>query len=449
MRRDFDLLSGRIGVVEATALLVGNVIGISIFTLPGPLAADAGPLVAIGILVAAIPLGFGILISFQLGSAIPVAGGNYVYASRLVHPFAGFLIPWLILPGVWAGLLFIGDGFAEYVGVFLSVPDLALVYALLVPFLVLNIVGIRPLARVQLTLVVVLFASMLVFIVPGAFSITPSNYTPALPNGVAPFAIAVVSLYFPLRGFGLITALGEELTEPARNIPRVLGYSAAISLTMFVSLVAVLVGVVNWQSLAGVDAAVLVAARTFLPDPVIVAVAVGPVVGGLTSLSTTYTGFSRSLMRAARDELLPRRLADIHPEFGTPHVALLVLGIPPLVVAPVRPSPVILSIWIALAVLTAGTLKAVALWRLPAVYPDRYAEAPVTFPQGMLKTVAVLGALTSLVLVFVVATQLPQLLGVFLGHIALGYIAFRLRVRQLAGRGTDLRSTLRQLASHE
>lgn len=210
-----------------------------------------------------------------------------------------------------------------------------------------------------------------------------------------------------------------------------------------------LVGVVNWQSLSGVDAAVLVAAGTFLPDPLVVLVFVGPVVGGFTSLSTTYTGFSRTLMRAARDETLPRRLASIHPEFSTPHVALIALGIPPLVVAPVRPSPVILSIWIALAVLTAGTLRAVALWRLPAVYPDRYAEAPVTLPRGMLKTVAVLGALASLLLMSVVATQLPQLLGVFVVYMVLGYSVYRLRVRQLAARGTDLRTRLRQLADHE
>lgn len=76
-----------------------------------------------------------------------------------------------------------------------------------------------------------------------------------------------------------------------------LGYSAAISLAVFVSLVAVLVGVMNWQSLSGVDAAVLVSAKTFLPDPLILLVFVGSVVVGLTSLSTTYTGFPNRTVR--------------------------------------------------------------------------------------------------------------------------------------------------------
>lgn len=67
----------------------------------------------------------------------------------------------------------------------------------------------------------------------------------------------------------------------------------------------------------------------------------------------------------------------------------------------------------------------------------------------MLKTVAVLGALASLLLMSVVATQLPQLLGVFVVYMVLGYSVYRLRVRQLAARGTDLRTRLRQLADHE
>lgn len=189
------LRAGSLSVAGATALLVGNVIGISIFTLPGPLAGSAGPAVAVGIILAAIPLVFGIVMNFQLGSAIPVAGGNYVYASRLVNPFAGFLFPWLIVPGVWAGLLFVGVGFAEYVGLFVAVPDLLLIYAVLVPFLVLNIVGIQPVARVQMVLVGILLTSMLVFIIPGVLAIEPTNYMLLLPNGVAPFAVAVVSLY--------------------------------------------------------------------------------------------------------------------------------------------------------------------------------------------------------------------------------------------------------------
>jgi APA family basic amino acid/polyamine antiporter len=444
-----DHLPGSIGVLEATALLVGNVIGVSIFVLPGPLAGQAGPSVAIGILLAAIPLAFGILTTLQLGSAIPVAGGNYVYGSRLVHPYVGFLVPWLVVPGVWAGLLFIGLGFAEYVGAFTAVPDLALMYAILVPFLLLNIAGIRPVARVQLGLVVLLLGSMVLFILPGSLAVNPSNYQPFLPNGVGPFALAVVSLYFPLRGFGFIVDLGEELEEPERTIPRVLLYSAVIALTLFVLLVVVLVGVLDWRQLGAADAAVVAAARTFLPPALVPLVAGGAVVGALTSISTTYTGFSRALMRAARDDVVPSVVARIDPRFGTPAVALLVLGVPPLLLAPVAPSPVILSVWLALSVLTAAVVNAVALWRLPRRFPERYEQAGFKLSPEALKAVAVLTALTSLVLIAVTTVRLPWMIGLFLGWSAVGYGYYRLRIRQLRGDGVDLPERMRTLADHE
>jgi APA family basic amino acid/polyamine antiporter len=444
-----DQLTGSIGVTEATALLVGNVIGVSIFVLPGPLAGQAGPAVAIGILLAAVPLAFGILTTLQLGSAIPVAGGNYVYGSRLVHPYAGFLIPWLVVPGVWAGLLFIGVGFAEYVGVFTDIPELALIYVILVPFLGLNIVGIRPVARVQLTLVVLLLASMVLFIVPGAVAIDPGNYTPFLPNGVGPFALAVVSLYFPLRGFSLIVDLGEELDDPVRTIPRVLLYSALIALTLFVLLVVVLVGVMDWQELGAADAAVVAASRTFLPAALVPVVAAGAVIGALTSISTTYTGFSRALMRAARDDVFPSVIARIDPRFGTPSIALLVLGIPPLLLAPVAPSPVVLSVWLALSVLSGATVNAVALWKLPQRFPRRYETAGFQLPPRALKAVAVLTALTSLVLIVVTTLRLPWMMGLFLGWAAVGYGYYRLRARSLADDGVDMPERMRTLADHE
>lgn len=443
------LRSGRLSVAGGTALLVGNVIGISIFTLPGPLAGSAGPSVAFGILLAAIPLVFGIGMNFQLGSAIPVAGGNYVYAARLVAPFAGFLVPWLVVPGVWAGLLFIGVGFAEYVGLFVAVPDLVLMYAVLVPFLLLNIAGIHPVARVQMVLVGILLTSMVVFIVPGALAVEWANYTPLFPNGVTPFAVALVSLYFPLRGFSMIVDLGEELDNPTRAIPKVLLYGAVVSLSLFTLLVAVLVGVMNWAELGAGDGAVVAAAQTFLPRPLVGLVAVGAVVGGLTSISTTYTGFSRALMRAARDNVFPPSLARVHSRFGTPHIALLTLGVPPLLLAPLEPSPVVLSMFLSLAVITGMCIKAIALWRLPVVFPDRYATADVTLPPLVLRAIAVGGAVSAALLIAVTVLRRPWIIGIIAAYIVVGYGYYRLRIRQLRARNVDLRTVMRSLAEYE
>ncbi|WP_290817792.1 APC family permease [Halovivax sp.] len=453
---EYRIIDTKVGLLGATALVVGNVIGVSAFVLPGPLAGDAGPSIVLAMALATIPLGFGILLSLQLGSAIPVAGGSYVYASRLVGPFWGFLLPWIVIPGVWAGMLFIGVGFAEYVG-FVSaavspvpdVPELLLIYALLVPFILLNVLGIRMVAVVQFAMVALIVAGMLAFIVPGAFAVDPGNYEPLFPEGVGPFVVAIVSLYFPLRGFRLVVELGEEMTNPAENIPRVLALSSAIALSLLLALVVVLVGTTPYAELGEMDAAVAQVSLDNFPAALTGLVLVAAAMGALTSINMTYTAYSRILMRAARDRVIPAPLARVHERWDSPYVAVIVLGVPPLVIAPVSPGPVVLSVALSMTILFGLAIAGVSLWNLPATYPDRYEHSLYRLPPWLLKTTAVGAVASAALLWLLVATQLPAMVAVLGGWLALGYVVYRWRVRRFAARGVDLRSRMGQLHDNE
>jgi APA family basic amino acid/polyamine antiporter len=424
MASEHGVIDQRVGLVGATGLVGGNVVGIAIFVLAAPLAAAAGPSVVLAMVVAGVPLVFilsavpssryssprgdeilewltadsiSLLTILQLGGAIPVAGGTYVYGSRLVAPFWGFATPWMVVPGIWAGLLFTAHGFAEYVGYFLPVSHQGLMYAVLLACLVVNLVGIRVVAGVQLAMVVVLLVGMLAFIVPGAFHVDPGNFAPAFPGGVGPFVVAVVSLPFPLRGFSMLIEIGEEIENPARNIPRVLGLSAAIGLSLMVGLLAVFVGVAGWRG-ADVDAAIAEAASTFLPGPLVGLVVVAALLGALTSINTTFASYSRSIKRAARDDVVPERLAVLHDRFDTPHRSVLLLGVPPLLFVPVTPSPVVLSIALSLAILFAVFVGGLALWNLPKLFPQRYEYSFYRLPMPVLRVTAVGSVLSAVLL---------------------------------------------------
>ena len=450
------IIDTKVGVLGATALVIGNVIGVSAFVLPGPLAGDTGPGIIVALFLAMIPLLFGILLSLQLGSAIPVAGGSYVYASRLVGPFWGFLLPWITIPGVWAGMLFIGLGFAEYVA-FVSeavsavpaVPELALVYALLVPFIVLNVLGIKMVAIVQFAMVSLIVVGMLAFIVPGVFAVDAANYDPMFPEGVGPVIVAVVSLYFPLRGFRLIVEIGEEMKDPTRNIPRALVLSALVSLSLLAGLIAVLVGVTNWQDLAGMDAAVAQVSLDNFPAPLTALVLAAAAMGALTSINMTYTAYSRQLMRAGRDYVIPSAVARVHDRFDSPHVAVLVLGIPPLLIAPVSPGPVTLSIALSLTILFGLAIAGVTLWNLPKVYPQRYQYSLFKLPPLVLKVVAVGATASALLLWVLVSTQMPLMVAVLAGWLVLGYVVYRYRVHWFEKRGIDLKDRMTHLHESE
>lgn len=449
MSTEHGVINQRVGLFGATGLVVGNVIGIAIFVLAAPLAAAAGPSVVLAMLLAGVPLVFSLLSILQLGGAIPVAGGTYVYGSRLVAPFWGFATPWMVVPGVWAGLLFTAHGFAEYVGYFLPIPQVWLMYAILLAFLAVNVVGIRVVAWLQMAMVAVLVAGILAFVVPGAFFVDVSNFTPAFPRGLDPFVVAVISLHFPLRGFSMVIEIGEEIENPAKNIPRVLVLSAAIGLTLMVALLAVFVGVAGWRGVGELDAAVAAVAGTFLPRPIVALVVVAALLGSLTSVNTTFASYSRTIMRAARDDVIPGTLARLNGRFETPHRSVLLLGVPPILLVPVTPSPVVLSISLSLAILFAVFVGGLALWNLPKLFPQRYEYSLYKLPMPVLRVTAAGSVLSAVLLWVALLTELPWIGAVVFGWLCLGWVVFRLRVRRFRRDGVDLPERMRRLHDHE
>lgn len=439
-------LSGSVGTVGVLALLVGNAISVPIFVLPGPLAGDAGPSIVLAILLASVPAGFVVLYNGLLGSAMPVAGGLYVYVSRLTSPFWGFLVPFTIPLVCWASLLITATGFAEYTRIFFDVPGTLLVYVVLTFVLVINVVGLRLVAQVQLLLFVGLVGALLAFILPGLGAVEPANYTPFMPDTGA-FAVAVLSLFYPFLGFGLLVELGEEIDDPGRTIPLVLGVGIGVVVVFYVGLIAVLVGVVPWTELGG-EAALALAARQFLPWWGEYVVAAGAVFAVVTTVNTTLLVFSRTLMRASRDDILPSQLSSVHPRFETPQYAVLLLGLPPFVLVPLADRIVGLAAFIGLASLTAYFFCAVGLWNLPHEFPDHYERAPFRLRRYRGLLLAVLGGAVATAAFWLVALlQAPAVGLVLIGWFVVGYAYYRYRLSKLDRVETFRRMT--SLAAHE
>lgn len=454
---DFNVIEEEVGVLGGTVLLVGNVIAMTVFLLPAHLLAEqgVGPSIAVAMVLVSLPVAFGMLGLLQVGGAMPAAGGNYVYASRLIHPYFGFLLPWVTVPVLWFGQVYLAYGFAEFTRFFVDLPLILLMYAVLIPFIALNVLGIRLVAQVQAALVAVILAGMLAFIVPGVLHVDPGNYTPLYPpDGIGPFVVTLISLSIALQGFNVITDLGEELRDPVRNIPRVLALGAAISITLMVAVVVVAVGVVPWRYYVNpdgtaVEAGVARAATEFLPGPIAALVALAAVVGAVTTINTLYTSYSRQIMRAARDQTIPNYFAEIHPEYQTPHRSILLIALPALLIVPFTPSPVAVSVAVAMAALFGATVSSIALWNLPKRFPKRYKYSLYRIPKPLLKTIAVLLFVVNAVFLLLVSTQVPVIAAALAAWIILGYPAYRYRVRKFRGMGVDLPSRMKDLHRHE
>jgi len=465
MPEEYKIINKKVGLVGATALTIGNAIAITMFLLPAHLLEQgAGPSVALAAAATAVPIVFSILLTLQLGGAIPAAGGGYVYVSRLVGPFWGFIVPWVAVPAIWLGLIFVGQGFAEYVRFFLpltvdlpalsafTVPMLsmdALIWALLIPFLILNLLGIRLVTQVQFVLVGVIITGMLTFILPGALTVDPGNYTPMFPEGLGPFAVSIVSLFIAMYGFGLAANIGEEIKNPVKNIPRIIAISTVIGVTLMISTVIVAVGAVEWTQWSGSEAGIAVVATEFLPSWGSAFIAIVAVVGALTTINTIYVSFSRLVMRASRDWIFPPAFAKVSDRFDSPNRAVLLIGLPPIFIVPIRPSPVVMSVVLSLGLLVSIVFLAVAAYRLPKIFPQRYEHSFYKLSPRVL-LVAVVGGITVPSLFWVLSMVEMPIVGVaFLGWMALAYPFYRMRLWRYEKQGVDLKERMRGLHTHE
>jgi APA family basic amino acid/polyamine antiporter len=471
------LIDERIGLWGAVALLVGTAIGMSIFVVPTQMSASAGPSITLAILASVVPMVLGVLLLLQLGGAIPVAGGIYVYGSRLVGPYWGMLGVTVPVLAVWSYLLFAALGFADYLNGLLasvagtSVPTVAAVWALLGLFLVLNYVGIRIVTKVQIGLVLVFLAALVTFMVGAAPAVEAANYQPLFPEqlydgGLGPFLLAVVLLYIPFQGFGMIIEIGEELENPVQNIPRVLGIGMGIVTVITVGLVVVLAGAVPWRETINpatgeaYAAGLTAVSEGVLPAPAVLFVGLGALLAAATTVNTLYTSYSRTVMRAARDEVIPGPLAAVHDRFDTPHRAILLLGAAPLLAAPavsVVDDTVLGHIdildWLVVVVVTgiflAFMIGGVALWRLPTVFPQRYEHSIYRLPMPVLKTVAIGNVVVSAVFTLFVAASAPTALVFVVAWIVLVTVGYRYRLRAYENEDVDLKARMALLHKHE
>lgn len=431
-----------IGLLGAISIIVGLIVGAGAFVLPGTLAGSAGPSAFLAILVAAVPAVFVGLFNAQLGSALPVTGGNYVYISRLVSPRYGFLIAWMFIVQAIAATTLVATGFSGYLSLLVDVPGWAANVGLVALFLLINIVGLRAAKRVQIAMVAFILGAILLFVVPGLTATSGENYRPLFPEGMSPFFAAIGSFYFSYIGITAITELGGEIKNPKRTLPLALGISIGLAAVLYTALVFTLVGVENWQQLGQMDAAVAETSQLFLPAWMTTLVTLGAIVAIATTINATFAALSRTIMRAGQEGALPKPFGRRNERFGTPLYALMLIGIPSLVLVGLDPGLPFVSTVSVLVILLTNFLLGIALYRLPDVYPTKYRNADLQISELVLKILVAIGL--AITFAFAVMTAIGSLVGTAMtvAWLVLGLGVYVFRRRKFAGTDDDLEKTM-------
>ncbi len=327
---DHPSLQRRLGVGDAVVIGLGSMIGAGVFVVFGPAAAAAGSGLLIGLAAAAVVAYCNANSSARLAVMYPQSGGTYVYGRERLGEFWGYLAGWSFVVGKMASCAAMALTVGLYVWPAYAHPIAVAVVAALTA---VNYRGIRKSALLTRAIVAAVLAVLAGVVAAVLISgrVDPGRIT--LVGGTAGGVLQAAGLlFFAFAGYARIATLGEEVRDPARTIPRAIGLSLAITLTVYAVLAVMLLAVLGPglpTAAAPLADAVRVSGPTWL-EPVVRA---GAAVAALGSLLSLILGVSRTGLAMARDGHLPAALAAVHPRFSVPHRAEVAVGVVVAVVA--------------------------------------------------------------------------------------------------------------------
>src|ERR1043166_956111 len=241
------LLKRSLGLTGATALVVGIIIGASIFVQPSAITAavpSLGSVYTVWVVAGILTL-FGALIAAELSSAFPKAGGVYVFLSESLSPAVAFLWGWAMFWTMHTGIIAaVATIFARYIGFFVELGDAgtkAVAVAAVLALSAVNYVGVKQGSVVQTTLTI-LKVSAVVGLTIVAFAlgarepvIAPFHVQQA-PDASHAFVAAIVAGLFAYGGWHMVTYAAEETVDPERTLPRALMLGVAIVTASYIAL---------------------------------------------------------------------------------------------------------------------------------------------------------------------------------------------------------------------
>lgn len=338
-------LERKLGLFPLTNIVIGNMIGAGIFTTSGLLMSGLdNPLLMLALwVVGGIIALCGALAYGQLGAAMPHAGGEYAFLSRLYHPLLGFLSGWTsFLVGFSAPIAASAIGFSEYF--MRALPQLVLwenhaivkkilsVCVILV-FTGIHMRGIELGARIQnvlTTLKVMLIAGLiLVGLLLGSGSIhhftQGSTFTFSFGEWKS-LGLSLMWIMFAYSGWNASTYVGSEVQDPTKCLPQSLLLGTGVVILLYICINVVFVYAVPPEEMKGViSIGGLAMGKLF-----------GPSAESIFSLLISFALFSslsafvilgpRVYYSMAKDGLFFEGLVHVHPRFRVPTRSIAVQG---------------------------------------------------------------------------------------------------------------------------
>lgn len=463
-------LKRTLGKWNLLLLGVGCIIGAGIFVRTGSAAAlHAGPAVLLSFVVAGIVCAFAGLCYAELSSTLPVSGSAYTYGYTTLGEFVAWTMGVLLLLeyGIAASVVAVGwsgyvvsllADFGVHIPAALTGPaghtlmkDGAPVlidgqtvttifnlpaFLICIALAILLVVGVSESAKVNNIIVAVKVSVLVAFIVVGGLivlsklpTLIATNWTPFIPDfvptankgegafGVDGIMRAASIVFFAYIGFEAVSTAGQEAKDPKNDMPFGIIGSLVVCTVIYMLVAAIMTLLVPYQSL-NVPDPVAVVVDAFGPTWSWLAkiIKIGAIIGLTSVVLVLMYGQTRIFYTMARDGLLPRVFATVHPKYKTPWINTLLTGLITAVAAG------FLDINLLGDATSVGTLAAFAIVCLSVIYLRRSApELPRGFKVPLYPITPILGILSCAYLI----TTVPwDVLKLFLIYMAVGLVIY-------------------------
>ncbi len=248
---------GTLALPQATALIVGSIIGVGIFNLPGSLAAY-GPISLLAMALTTIgALALAVMFA-AMSRRLPADGGPYAYARSAFGNLAGFSNAWLYWITAWAGNAAIVVGWVLYVQEFVN-KDGAKLFSIVLALVglwipaAINLSGVKNMGSVQLWTSILKFIPLVFMSTVGLFFISSGNFTPWNTSGESSISAvggAMALCLFSYLGVETAAVAAAKVKDPDRNVSRATIFGTlGTAVVYLLSLVAVF-GIVGSGGLA-------------------------------------------------------------------------------------------------------------------------------------------------------------------------------------------------------
>jgi len=319
-------LQKKLNLLHVFAIATGAMISSGLFILPGIAHARAGPAVIVSYLLAGILALPGMLSLAEMTSAMPKAGGDCFSIIRSMGPAVGTvagLLSWFAL-AMKSAFALIGLSAFSVLLVNIDPRIIAVVFCLL--FLLLNLLGAREAARIQVVFVLGLLGILGVYLLYGLPAVETRNLMPFTPYGLGAVFGTAGFVFVAYTGLLKIASMAEEVKKPGKTIP--LGMILSLCAVSLIYTLTVLVtsAVLSDEQLNNTLTPISDGALMIMGTWGRIALSIAAVLAFLTTANAGIMTSARSLVPLSRDKLFPRIFGGIHPRFGTPWAALLITG---------------------------------------------------------------------------------------------------------------------------